>query len=335
MSLNINTSEWRLSTGGIKYKLIDGYPRGGADEESGQIEEKIIIRSADLAAFYELSFPLGTVSGDLFLINPNRRYPGLSSHTTRTISWEPFIDSKPCDPYGIDPSAPAGTYGDFVVVTITYETGKQDEDESDPETFLEISADTAGELVTVPVRGKSNFASEQDVAYAKAQGEEIQGDPVKGAMVPVTKFMPETQWTIRWPRVTRSYLPTVISAMRERLGHVNDEAVTLLFNAPRGTVLFMGFSYQEEFTWRDGGLENTPASIEFKFLEKHHKQGGNVIGHNHFIQDDTGLFKELFLPNNQPVYPYADLNNLFPPNVVPDAAVEQAANIDPGGEGDI
>ena len=306
MSFDPDPKTWGLSAGGIKYRLMNGYPKGSIDEETGQIEEKYIIHSSDLVKFLGLSFPLGIdLDEETYIISPNRRFPGAPAFATTTVSFEPFEDSLPADPYNIDPDAPDATYGKFMFVTISYVTGKQQEDENNAITLLEVSADSTAEFLTVPVRGKSTWGD----SSSPSKREEV-----KGALTNVTKLIPETQWDVTWPQVQRSFLPTIIGALRNRIGQVNSKKMSMLHNAVKETVMLVGFSYREDFTWRDG-LVNTPATITMKFLEKHTKQGKVVIGHNHFIQDESGKFMKLWNPYGSPIYALTDLNNLFPPNI--------------------
>jgi len=304
MSVNVDSRSWRLRAGAIPYKLMDPSPTGSVNESSATIEEKYIIRAANLPAFLALSFPLGiALDEENIALTPNRRYPGSNAYVTSSVTYAPLEEGLPCDPYGIDPYAPAETYCENLIVTITYVTGKQTEDEEDPTSILEISADAAGEFIMHSAQGKCTWG---------AAG----GNPVQGTQVPVSKFVPETQWAVRWPSINREFVPRIMTAMRNRLGKINSSDMPLLMGAKKTTVLFVGYSYSEQYTWREG-IENAPAVIDMKFLEKHIEQDDNVIGHNHFFREDTGKFELLFLPppGGGNVYAEADLNNLFPPTI--------------------
>ena len=303
MSVNEDSRSWRLRAGAIPYKLMNPSPSGMVSEESASVEEKYIIKAANLGAFLALSFPLGIdLDEENILLTPNRRYPGSSAYVTSTVSWASLDESKPCDPFGIDPHAPAETYSPNIVVTITYVTGKQQEDENDPTTLLEVSADASGEFLMHSSQGKCVWGA-------------VGGDAVQGVQVPTSKFIPETQWSVRWPSINRDWVPRIMAAMRARLGRISSADMPLLHGARKNTVLFVGYSYSDQLTWREG-IENTPATIEMKFLEKHIKQGDDIIGHNYFFREDAGNFQLLFLPDGSNVYAEADLNDLFPPNVV-------------------
>jgi len=307
MSIYADTSEWRLSTNdGIPYKLLDGYPRGSYGEENATAEERYIIRASDLTAFVLESFPpMVTWEGTTLAFSSRRAMPGMDNLITRSISYEPLGQGKPCDPHDVDPGAPDKAYTKFVIVTIQYTTGKRASDANDPETFLEISAGAAGEFLMLPMRG----------AWTLHPGP---NDQVQGANATFGQVIPEITWTVRWPQVPRAFLEMLVTTMRPLLGHVNTAAMPLLQQAPAGTILFMGFSFREQHTWRNGLMDSPPVEIEMIFNEKHLAIEGAVIGHNHFWREETGRFEQLFVgveagAGGRLVYPMADLNTMFPP----------------------
>jgi len=302
MSVNEDPSTWRLITGDVPYKLINGFPTGTINEETGQVEEKYIIQASDLRAFIAISFPLGiALDQENIYLTPNRRYPGSVAFVTQSVRWESLDSSKPCDPYGADPGAPVGTYCPFLTLTITYVTGKKQDDENDATTLLEVSADASGEFLMYPIRGLAKWGA-------------ANGPAAQGAQLPASKLVPTTQWTVRWPRINRVFLPRIITAMRNRIGTVNNAAMPMFLNAAAETILFAGYSYREDYTWREG-WEDTPASIDLKFVEKRVVQGADVVGHNHFFREETGEFVKLFMPGGGLVYHSSNLNNIFPPAV--------------------
>jgi len=126
VSVNEDPSTWRLQTsGGVKYKLVHGFPNGTFEDEDASIQEKYIIRSTDLLKFVSESFPstFSTPLGDIQVF-PNRPMPGLGSLSTKNISFESLDSGRPVDPFGSDPTASEKTYSQFLYVTITYGTGK-------------------------------------------------------------------------------------------------------------------------------------------------------------------------------------------------------------------
>ena len=303
MSINIDPSNWRLETaGGIKYKLLEGFPRGSFDPEAAKIQEQYIIQASDLQAFVEETFSsMFLWSDNVIFWEPTRPMPGLPLLRTATLDFEPFEGSKPGDPFGSDAGAPSATYDQFTKVTVNYETSKDREpDPNDPTTFLEVSANAGGEYLMIQVQGEAHWGG-------------AGGDPVQGPNIPVTKTIPETEWTVRWPRVPNALLPALIAQMRASMGLVNSGVMPLLRGAVAETVLFMGYSLRETFSWRNTDVESPPVEVEMMFKEKHVVQDGEVLGHNHVHRDDKGEFQKLFLPNNEPAYASTNLNAMFPP----------------------
>jgi len=300
MSVNVDPSSWRLKTeGGIPYKLMEGFPRGTYTKENATAEEQYLVRASDLDAFVLESFPSSTFLRSSYFFARGRTFPGKDTFFTKTVSYEVHTAGKPIDPFGQDPDAPANTYGNIILLTIVYETGKPNDNENDPETFLEISADAAGEFLSVPGRG--GWGSMNPSAE----------DEVQGINVPITIVFPEIQWSVRWPRVIRSYVrDTLMPSMRSKLGHINNAEMPMLFGAVKDTIMFMGFSLREQFTWRDAELPST--EIDMKFLEKHQeKLNGEIVGHNHFYREDTGDFEPLFNVNGE-IYSRVNLSDMFP-----------------------
>ena len=303
MSINIDPANWRLETiGGIKYKLLEGFPRGNIDPENAKIQEKYILQASDLQAFMEESFSSMFLWADNILFwEPTRPMPGQPLLRTVLLDFEPHEGSKPSDPFGSDAGAPSTTYDQFVLVTVNYETSKdRDPDPNDPTTFLEVSANAGGEFLMIQIQGDAKWGG-------------AGGDDVQGPNIPATKIIPETEWTVRWPRVPNSLLPSLIAQMRASMGLVNSSAMPLLHGAVTETVLFMGYSLRETFSWRNTDVESPPVEVEMMFKEKHVVQDGEVLGHNHFHRDDEGEFQKLFLPGGDLMYASTNLNAMFPP----------------------
>jgi len=356
---------WRLTATGtehsIKYKLVHGYPIiVVSDNEEARASEKYIIRSRDWTTFLRICFPpfVQTGSGTVFDFNitPNRYMPGTeglaTKFATKTVTCEPFPNTFPVDPYLSDAEADDGTYTDYMLVTIEYESAKDEVDTNDPSTFLELSADAGGEFLTLPSRGQwtdSDSPKEEDM--------------VQDINIPLTVVRPQVEWNVRWPKVARNFLPTLMNRSRILLGKINSEDMPELLDAGVGTVLFIGFSFMEQITWRDDTIERPPVEMNFKFVEKTIKvgyitwkdaEGGLVqrkqydfftkeylmspeniattlalypgattvtsstttMGHNYFYRPAKGEWWPLYhlAPRNtENVYTVANLNNLWSP----------------------
>lgn len=317
MSLNVDPRHWHLRTeAGIPYKLLEGYPRGSFARDKGQVEEAYLIRASDLLAFVYESFPPLLLFGNFFRMQSNRRMPRVPSLVTRQVNFEPWPPDVPCDPWSNDSRAAAGTYTQFLKVTISYETADHDdeeEDEQQPETYLEISADTAGEFLVLPQRASSKWKPpEPGTPEYYAQGNPPSKGPENDDVnVPVTQLVPQTQWNVRWPRIARSFVRTLVKRGRSMIGNVNSKPMRILQDAPPETVLFLGFGFRQTYTWSAREADQQPVEFDFKFLEKQIRVGDAVFGHNHFYRPSKGTWEKLMRPNGQHVYTPSDLNDLF------------------------
>lgn len=330
-----------VTAGGIPYALMEGYPQFKFTADDATATEKYIIAAENLAAFIDECFPEPTVLYGIILASNKRRLPGNEVMITREVSVEPVDMTKPIDPYGIDPNAPPGTYGDKIYVTCNYTTaGNEDDDDQDPqnpETFLTRSANVGGEFLALNAPNvkwkaqvkKDNAAGDAVLAGVSEHPEmmdplnlpgavpEGADDAVDGAIepnkdfqLPITKILPTIEWTLSWKEV----IAPPWQQIRELLGKVNDRQLPLFFNAPKDTTLFLGVAAKQEFTARRGVsfIFRKPWSIDFKFTEKHGKDDGVVIGWNHFWRPEKNRFDILLRqPGNKKAYEAGNFARLF------------------------
>lgn len=147
----------RLETlGGLKYKLMEGYPTFKVFEGGVSAVEQYLMRSSDLAGFIEESHPLPYVDEGRVIIPGRRTMPGTTFLITKDLDVKPHTGQLPSDPLGVDSEAADGTYDPHILVTINYTTQKQssddgsnDRDELDPVTFLERSINVGGEFLSL------------------------------------------------------------------------------------------------------------------------------------------------------------------------------------------
>jgi len=298
-------STWRLKTaGGIKYKLKNGYPRGSDDLEGNNstAEEVVIIRASDLAAFRSEihSFPSITYTGNTFRIRRPRKMPGTYVLSAKSLTWKPFIESLPVDPYSSDPTADADTYGDYIEVTIQYQNTKpgqmeEPEDPNDPFSFLEVSEDSSQELLMLP--GKGWWESDNE--------------PCKDINIPVARLLTERQWNVRWPLVDSNFLAALLDRSDKLSNKINSAVMPLLYKAPVETVMYLGMSHQEEYQRVDNQTIKPAAQVTMHFLQKIGSEGGVTIGHNHFYREETGKWDILLNKGGNKMYEQADLNTLW------------------------
>lgn len=312
MSVNTPTSEWRLSSeGGVPVKVVER--SGGFEGEDATAQEVFIIRACDLAAFVTESFPIPySVLGTVYY-PPRRRMTSLPSLTTKRITWTSLVDGLPVDPFGNDPTAPDGTYVEYLRVTIEYgpSAGNDEEmDPNDPMTYLEVSADAGGEFLVTPVGGGMKWDDNVEI---------------KRDDVPNTTTVSTVEWTVRWPQIPYTFLTGVLMArLRSNQGKVNSSAMPLFNDAPADTILFVGYSRQDQYTWRDGLSGQSPVGLELKFIEKNFESSlptsGGRVTHQHTFRSGSAATADAaaveagwhrLLSNGKRLFARVDLNKIF------------------------
>ena len=328
-------ANWRLRTNnGIPFKLL-GHS-GDFSPEEGNVVQRILIPANALVAFLTETFPPPLVIGNT-AIPQTAKLPGMPGLLANRISFKSFDDSRPVDPFNMDPTAPAGTYNEAIELDVTYGPREsQEPDRNDPFTFLEISGTTTGEFIhsTMPKakwQPKRNPQVDPDAVDADADpdgGNVADPDtnaPSQGAVnptieetqnvndptVPVTSLVPQTEWTLKWNQIPFEFFTEVlIHRLRILLGRVNTHTVPILFGALPETLLFVGYNYSNQFTWRDGQVGLPPVSLEIKIIEKRVLWRGVIRGHNDFWRPGRG-WETLLQDGTNKVYRGWDFNGLF------------------------
>lgn len=367
MAIDIGSPEtWRNRTaGGVPYRIMEGYPKFKFTESGASAEEKYLIVGRHLAAFALESLPPPSQVLDLLGGgNTGRPYPGLPRLVTRELDAEPFDQSKPGDPLLTDDSEASGTYSPFYVVTINYSTREQEdeeEDEDDLETILTHDIQAGAEFIIIPPDNLSS-ADEGDEpdddqdGEVRATGEDGEpyvpggGDaaknPVKKTNVPISKILPTIEHTLTWTRCPNPPW----GQMRNALGKLNSDRLPIFFNAPAGTVLFLGFSAKQEWEWvtrerSSAGYRIRPWTVTLKFSERALIERGKRITWNHvFIPGkDHNRFEKVYLDppaNTRTIYESVPFLNIFkvdkPENTLPETTTGGLGiDLDRVADGDI
>lgn len=314
-----DSTSWRLQTGsaGVPYRILG--MEGSFGTEDADLTMKVLISASDLLAFATEMFPPPYFFGDWPVYPAVGRVYGTGLNIAR-FSWKGHIDGKPVDPLSVDPNAPAGTYQQNCELSLEFSTkrssstpgsGSDQQSESDPNdpfTFLEISCSGAGEFIhsTAP---KAKWTDSEILQMSDPS----QSEPNKLQTTPVSILVPEVEWDVNWPRVPHNfYKNTLVTRLRNALGKVNSDTMSVLFDAPKETILFVGYSLRQSYTWRT--QTQPPFQLNLKFLEKHVIDGeGNVRGHNDFWKADVG-WQRLLYDGDNPVYAQANLNAVFNPS---------------------
>jgi hypothetical protein len=300
-----NVSNWRLqTTGGIPYRYREGMT-GEVGPEDANVQMEIVLEADRLLDFIDeaLPAPIENAGG---IVYPNRWYlAGFNSLRLNRISWRGLVDGVPIDPFGGDSGAPTDTYQRFLIVGLQFGTAPENDqsapDPSNPETFLEITADAAGSFLTSPLH--SGSAQWQPGGGAPAE------DVTEPISHPITEV--ETEWNLRWSRIPFSWFRnTLFDRIRARLGKVNDLDMTLLGDAPPDTVLFVGISLRRQLTWRRGMVGSSPIQLDLKFSEKNFEAAdGTQVTHQHLWRPGVGW--QRLLIGGRPLYASENMNNMF------------------------
>lgn len=336
-------STWRLSTtGGIPYRLVNR--SGSYTDRDASASETYLIRASDLDSFVNEVFPAPSVLSGAVVYKKYRRMPGTSLPPTE-ISWKGHIEGLPIDPYGADEDAPTGTYQDILEVEINYNTGDVDskqgnEEETDPEdprTYCKVSGRASGEFLHAMAprgiwsEGAGDFVALIEESAVDGIEPDIEKNRQRAAPVPVMTIVPEIEWTVTWEMIPYdAFRFGTVWFLRAMLGKLNSLPMPLLHDAPPGTILFVGFDFEEEYTWRTGGIFDTkPVTLSLKFVEKCIVDGdGEIHGHNSFWRPEKGGWSVLILNEDtgKLAYDYFDLNAAFKPSSVILAEAQAAAD---------
>jgi len=297
-------SEWRLSTpwNNIPFRVVSR--QGVFSPEEASATERYIIPANRLLDFVLEGFPLPLQFGNSLIYPQPHTLPGLGTMRPMRIKWKAQVDGKPVDPFGSDPDAPDGTYGENVIVDVEFATSPENDEEQDPNdpfTFLEASINASGVFLAAPIGNTAKWVDPDS------------GDKVNIQQMNIPYAVPEymVEWSVKWPRIPFSFWSDeIMDRLRDKLGHVNDDSMSFFHDAPANTVLFLGFSANQSFTWRPGKSGQPPMNLSMSFQEKNFKDKDGVqVTHQHFYKPGIG-WRELLI-DDENVYPSADLGGIW------------------------
>ena len=132
--------------------------------------------------------------------------------------------------------------------------------------------------------------------------------------VPATVTQPEVEWSVNWKQIPFSFFNnTVLARLRSKLGTLNNGTMVTTYNSPVETVLFVGWSMSQQFTWRTGFSGQPPVALSFKFLEKNFTSPEGIqVTHNHFYRPGVG-WRKLLVDGTRSVYSTSNLDQIFKP----------------------
>jgi len=340
-SLSNNPEQWRLVLNGTPVKFMG--VTGSFSAESGKVDATYLIKPYDMINFLIATFPPPIEIGSI-TVPQSSQLPGLPGLAATDVSFKALDDGRPIDPFGFDPTAPSGTYGEFVEVTVTYGLNKlQEPDSNDPTTFLEVSCDSKSDFIAaIPAAsgggviqpetpaesaGGENIEKVPDKTTKKPQDPNIKSEtvePVESKDVMYKVRVTMTEWTLKWSQISYVYFNTVLLArLRWAEGHVNSLPMPLFgFNEPE-TMLLDSFRMTQQFSWRNGFVSAPPCTVEMKLVEKRFIWRGIVVTHNHLWVPGVGWSYYLIggeydaqgkvIKPGYPIYESRNLNALFAP----------------------
>jgi len=294
-------SRWALRTpGGIPYKLLR---RSGTASMTGaegtEFVEEIVIRADRLSEFLEEATWRMVMRQGYIEPHTGMRMSGLVSMEVSKITWESFDPSKPVDPFGCDPTAPPGTYSDYLRLRLHYTPSKSPEDEEpdkqhDVWQVVDVSANASANVIHGEVR---------NATWAE-DNEQVEPDISNQVLEPTVT------WTVRWQSIPRKYFrDTLIERLRDYIGKVNSVKFEALNDAPPETVLFTGWGFQTQTTWSSESTDYKPIELNLTFVEKNFTHKGKQITHQHVWRPGKG-WQEIRVGGSK-LYETADLNNIF------------------------
>jgi len=305
-------SDWRLVAGNIPIKLISTTGKIGPEDASAV--QEVLIQSANLPAFAVYCFPLPVAQSGSILY-PRRRYlPGFPALVLKDMDYESWSGDKPIDPFSGDPSAPSGTYDEYLKVTLNYGTAPENDQEpnpDDPRTFLEVSCRSESQFLSYAPTGVN-------ATWDQASLQQDNGNAVKDADLNVVVPNHTQQWTLRWPQVPYSFFnDTLIDRLNLLRGKVNLTVLELFNDAPAETIMFTGYDLETQYTWREDYAGISPVNVVLTFVEKnflHFGEGGVAndvqVTHNHFFDPRTGRWRKIYI-DGKPVYHPTELSTIW------------------------
>jgi hypothetical protein len=306
------------SLGGVPHRVTGGIRMSGSAEEL-QAELDVMFRQEDFETVLDALFPQPIITANLVTIQP-RSYllgaPYLRAHSFRTANdVEP---GKPVALFGNDPTAPEGTYGQLISMTITYKTMQESEDEEpdegSPETFLEHSVNAGAEYLQIPP--KKIDVSEKDVDEYTPGGPDVNspGAPAdaeanKDAELGIYKVIPTVEHSLKWKFALNPHWTNIY----RRIGTLNQSELRFFNDAKKETVLFTGISGSRSYRYFRRRTNITPWSLDFKFSQRVIFEGSKVYGWNHVYSPSKQKWIRPIRvnDNNKSLYETSDFTKLF------------------------
>jgi len=296
----------------IPYNLMEGYPEFRIEEDGAKATEKYVMLSSNFQAFYQISLPGSESIAGFVNRLERRRLPGNDKFLTKEIRGKPFVGDKPGDPYGIFTSLPSATHDSHYLVTIEYDTLREEGDETDPVTFLEHSVSASAEFLSISPK-KTDYANRLPGEPLPSQAALTEN---RNQLQPIIKVIPQMQHSFSWRFVIQPNWQSIM----DNLGKVNAEADDtgtisakdgMFFGAEAETVMFMGVTGSQKNVFEATGRVLKPWELAYLFLMKRVVEDGNVYGWNHVWDPEAAAWVTLVRAGGQMMHETTDFADLW------------------------
>ena len=274
----------------IPFKELGGSPQEEYSLEGFRAQRVFLIAWEDRDAF--AAQVLGTVAG--YASSESVHYPGKSTAFAVRVHYEPFDPDNPDFKALTELAEGLNSYtSSFAKATVQYQTTSPRDRQDGPE-------NEAGTHLSY----RMLFGVESQELLPGGWKWEDQPELPAPADLVVPKTLPVTEHHLIWHQVI--FPPW--DAIRNLQGKVNSD---VFLGCPAGTVLFLGAEANKLYrsAW-DAGASEFCWQIHYVFRERALKQGGQVLGWNHFWRPDPPGWAML-TGGAGPLYEAADLSVLF------------------------
>lgn len=306
MSIHLDPSTWRLRTqrNQVPVKVLER--TGEYDGNLIRVSETYIIQASKLSLFLDDCFPAPILINGFPYYYPRLYANGLPTCTAQSVSFEALVGGRPIDPFQSDTDAADGTYEEFLKIRVDYGTapcGESQPEQTDPKTFLEVSASVGGNFLHNDL-GESAKWSNPEGGVVDVKDKDTQRI--------VTELF--TEWSIKWNTIPWSWFQdTFKNRLDLAMGKVNSTAMTMFHKSPAECILFLGYDYAQSFSYKPGYIGQPFITVNMKFSEKNFTYRGTRVNHNMFYHPTANRYYYLLPDGVNKTYEAVNLNALFSP----------------------
>jgi len=316
----------------IRIKPVEGFPTLSYSESSITAVEKFLIASSDILKFINAVMPLVDLDLLTYRMPAERGVLGALPLRATGMNFEPQDVGLPGNPFGRDTRSgiPAKTYCENYYVTITYTVtneGGSDDDQTDPsssDTFSYHSMTGSGQTQTISPTQIEVVETDSGPLDQDADGNvntaALRRSTEHNLLQPIVRLIPTVEHTIRFKPSDADDIDW--SKLITNLGRVNSSKMstytnTPLAKAPKQTLLFTGFSANQQYTMTvdsDGNSSwATKWERELHISQRHIVDGSKIRTWNHYWTKEGWRIATQTIPGGgrRPAYRTANFDDLL------------------------